>query len=156
MQSDKCIHLRMLQAVIARMAANSFVIKGWSVTLVVAVVALDIATANGLLVVLLYFPVLMFWRLDAYFLRQECLFRKLYDHVRCLHEEQINFSMNTKPFEKSTEGLWSVALSNTLLLFHGAIVAVVTVATMLSLRVVILERIIKLCDDVVFSVFITV
>ena len=36
-------HLQMIQAVITRMAGNSFLIKGWSVTLVAALFALAAA-----------------------------------------------------------------------------------------------------------------
>ncbi len=35
-------HLEFLQAVITRMAGNSFLIKGWSVTLVAALLALTV------------------------------------------------------------------------------------------------------------------
>ena len=75
-------HLQMIQAVITRMAGNSFLIKGWSVTLVAALFALAAADTNEFFVYLAYFPAFMFWALDAYFLRQERLFRKVYDHVR--------------------------------------------------------------------------
>jgi hypothetical protein len=42
----KISHLQMLQAVITRMAGNSFLLKGWSVTLVSAPFALAAAKAN--------------------------------------------------------------------------------------------------------------
>ena len=62
------------------------------------------ASTNVLFVYLTYFPVFMFWALDAYFLRQERLFRKLYEHVRGAKGEQADFSMNTQPFEESVDG----------------------------------------------------
>ncbi len=83
---SKIAYLQMIQAVIARMAGNSFLIKGWSVTLVAALFALAAANTNALFVYLAYFPSFMFWALDAYFLRQERLFRKLYDDVRASDE----------------------------------------------------------------------
>jgi len=124
---DKVAHLEMIQAVIARMAGNSFFIKGWSVTLVAALFALAAANTNELFVYLAYFPAFMFWPLDAYFLRQERLFQKLYDHVRGAENERVDFSMNTKPFEKNVDGTWSVAWSYTLRLFHGTITATIIV-----------------------------
>ncbi len=123
----KIAHLQMIQAVITRMASNSFLIKRWNVTLVAALFALAAASTNLLFVVLTYFPVFMFWALDAYFLRQERLFRKLYDHVRGAKAEQVDFSMNTQPFEESVDGKWSVAWSHTLRLFHGTITVTVTI-----------------------------
>ena len=81
---------------------------------------------------LTYFPVFMFWALDAYFLRQERLFRKLYDHVRGAENERVDFSMNTQPFQESV-GTWSVAKSYTLSLFHGTIT--VTIIAVMLVRI---------------------
>ena len=97
---SKIAHLEMVQAVITRMAGNSFLIKGWSVTLVAALFALAAANTKPPFVYLAYFPTFMFWALDAYFLRQEILFRKLHDHVRTSEEAVVDFSMNTQPFAK--------------------------------------------------------
>ena len=124
---SKIAHLKMVQAVITRMAGNSFLIKGWSVTLVAALFALAAAHTNPLFVYLAYFPALMFWALDAYFLRQERLFRKLYDHVRTSEQAPVDFLMNTQPFAKNVDGAWSVAFSHTLRLFHGTITATIVV-----------------------------
>ena len=109
------------------MAGNSFLIKGWSVTLVAALFALAAANTNPLFVYLAYFPTFMFWALDAYFLRQERLFRKLYDHVRTSEQASVDFSMNTQPFAYNVDGTWSVAFSHTLRFFHGIITATIVV-----------------------------
>ena len=129
----KIAHLEMVQAVITRMAGNSFLIKGWSVTLVAALFALAAANTSPLFVYLAYFPTFMFWALDAYFLRQERLFRKLYDYVRTSEGEEaaVDFSMNTQPFAKNVADTWSVAFSHTLSLFHGTITATVVVVMVL-------------------------
>lgn len=73
-------HLADTHAVIARLSQNSFVIRGWSVTLVTVIVALvttqrPIGTALTLLAVP---PAVIFWALDAYYVRRERLFRCLY------------------------------------------------------------------------------
>ena len=124
---SKIAHLEMVQAVVTRMAGNSFLIKGWSVTLVAALFALAAANTNPLFVYLAYFPTFMFWALDAYCMRQERLFRKLYDHVRTSEPAPVDFSMNTQPFAKKVDGIWSVAFSHTLRLFHGTITATIVV-----------------------------
>ena len=121
----KIAHLQMVQAVITRMASNSFLIKGWSITLIAALFALAAANTNALFIYLAYFPTFMFWALDAYFLRQERLFRKLYDNV-CT-SGRVDFSMHTQPFADHVGGLWSVAWSPTLCLFHGTITGTVLV-----------------------------
>ena len=119
----KLKHLEFIQAVISRMAGNSFLLRGWSVTLVVAVLAL----ANGqdskkLLIILAVFPVLMFWGLDGYFLRQERLFRKLYDRIRLLKEEEIDFSMDTSAVSDSVASWLAVSRSKTLMSFYLPVV----------------------------------
>ena len=113
------------------MAGNSFLIKGWSVTLVAALFALAAANTNAPFVSLAYFPTFMFWALDAYFLRQERLFRQLYEHVRVTKDETVDFSMNTQPFADHVDGTWGVAWSPTLRLFHGTTVLVVMLVMVL-------------------------
>ena len=75
-----------------------------------------------------YLPTAAFWLLDGYFLRQERLFRKLYDKVRVMGEDDIDFSMNTMPIDTAVASWLRVAVSRTLLLFHGAIILTVTAA----------------------------
>lgn len=68
----------LIQNIIKRMASNSFMIKGWSVTLVVATLLLK---GNKHQVLIAFIPLGIFWFLDAYLLWQERLYRKLYDWV---------------------------------------------------------------------------
>ena len=70
-----------IQDLIRRMAFNSFLIKGWAVTLVVITLLLKGGADTAAMVFLPYLPLIAFWFLDAYFLRQERLYRKLYDWV---------------------------------------------------------------------------
>lgn len=128
----KLAHLEMVQAIITRMARNSFQIKGWSVTLVTALFALAaVDDINESFVYVSYFPAIMFWMLDAYFLRQERLFRKLYDNIRNREEPHINFSMSTAGLQKDIDSVWKVAWSFTLRVFHltliGAIIVVMAI-----------------------------
>lgn len=123
MIESKLAHLQMLQVVITRMASNSFLLKGWSVTLVSALFALAADKANVRFVYLAYFPVLMFWALDGYFLRQERLFRRLYDRVRVQPESAIDFSFETNSVASGVDTWLATCFSLTLLTFHGAVVA---------------------------------
>lgn len=123
-------HLEMLQAVISRMANNSFLIKGWCITLVSALLALAAKDVKGMVFVA-YLPVLMFWWLDAFFLRQERLFRKLFDRVREDDRAETDFSMNTQPVDHLVVSRAKVALSQTLGWFYGSLFIAVTVATLI-------------------------
>jgi hypothetical protein len=125
---NKLKHLEFIQAVINRMSGNSFLLKGWSVTLVAALFALAAKDANKKYVIVAYFPVLVFWILDAYFLSQERLFRSLYDHVREQDDAKINFSMDTAPF-LVVRNAWSAAFfSRTLVLFYLLLVSIMLAA----------------------------
>ena len=129
MENDEKIvkHLEMVQVVVERMARNSFLLKGWAVTLVAASLWLISrgevsAYGAGFLVVLLG---VTFWSLDGYFLRQERLFRKLYDSVR--KAEETDFSMNTRDFENIVPDLFATCVGdpspNTLLRFYAPLLA---------------------------------
>ena len=120
-------HLEMVRGVIERMARNSFLLKGWAVTLVAASLWL-IARGDasgfgaGLLVVL---PAVAFWGLDGYFLRQERLFRKLYDSVRSAKD--TDFSMDARRFSEEVPDVWRTCVGdpspNTLFCFYAPLLA---------------------------------
>jgi len=118
----KLKHLDFIQSVINRMASNSFLLKGWSVTLVAALFALAAKDSDKKYIVVAYFPVLVFWILDAYFLSQERHFRNLYDAVRAKKEDEIDFSMDAKPFVDSRTGWIASFFSKTLLVFYASVV----------------------------------
>lgn len=129
---EKIAYLQMIQSVIARMARNSFLIKGWSITVIAALGALAAAGKSELFVYLACFPAAMFWALDAYFLRQEKLFRKLWD--RALEPDaEVDFSMDTEPFEDEVDSTMKVAWSPTLKLFHGTIAGMIAVVILFTL-----------------------
>jgi len=121
----KLKHLEFIQQAINRMASNLFLLKGWTVTLIAALFALAAKESRDIYALLAYFPTLMFWLLDGYFLSQERRFRSLYDHVIKLDETAIDFSMDTQPFKASpARNKWSHALfSPTLLIYYGVLMA---------------------------------
>ena len=89
-------HLEMTQSVIDRMGRNSFQLKGWSMTIIVAATVLIARTdlPSPFFVFVFLIPILGFWGLDGYFLWQEKLFRGIYDDVR--KQVDTNFEMNLK------------------------------------------------------------
>ena len=110
----------MIQNIIDRQASNSFKIKGWTVTLVV--VALLFRTSNFQLFGAVL-PLIGFWGLDAYYLRQECKYRELYNWVRRNRPESRErlFDLDASRFENDIDGFISVMFSTTLVLFYGVI-----------------------------------
>ena len=131
--NNKIKHIEMIQRVINRMANNSFLLKGWSVVLVSALFVLAAKDSNTNFILLAYFPALAFWILDGYFLQQESLFRKLYDQVRAMKDEDIDFSMDTSVVKKEVKCWACVCFSRTLLIFHGVIIAAICVVMYASM-----------------------
>lgn len=58
-------HLTMIQGIVNRLSQNSFLLKGWSVVLVSALLAVAASSAEGLLVFVAFLPAAAFWGLDA-------------------------------------------------------------------------------------------
>ena len=113
-------HLQMIQAAVNRLGSNSFQLKGWSMTLIVAAMVLiaryDLENAHIVLAFIL--PILGFWVLDGYFLWQERLFRKVYDEIRL--QEDTDFKMDLiKHRDKPKCSLISAMFSVTLVLFYS-------------------------------------
>ena len=116
----KLAHLEMIQSVITRMTSNSFALKGWAVTLVAGLFALSSKDANQFYYLVTYIPILVFWYLDAYYLCQERMYRNLYEKVRKLGEDEIDFSMNAaaKEFQTEKTTVSNCFLSKTILGFY--------------------------------------
>lgn len=117
---DQIKHLEFLQAVIARLANNSFLVKSWALTLTGALLAFAAANASRPMAVTALTSLVAFWFLDGYFLQQERSFRKLYDEVRRAGSTVEPFSMNPGPYAGG--GGWRrAAFSPTLSLFYGGL-----------------------------------
>lgn len=127
MEIDRKIkHLEFIQGVINRLASDSFRMKGWCVVLVAALFILLAREGRIEFIAVALVPVIAFWGLDGYFLWQERLYRALYDHVRTLEEDQIDFSMDPGPFRTDRPRTWpSATFSRTLSVFYGALAAAI-------------------------------
>jgi hypothetical protein len=121
--NQKQAHLEMIQGVVNRLSQNSFLLKGWTVVLVSALFALAAKDSTPSFVYLAYLPGIAFWCLDAYYLWQESRFRALYEHVRLLPEDQIDYSMDVEQADVADLSWSGAFVSRTLLAFHGAVLA---------------------------------
>lgn len=121
----KVAHLTFIQGVINRMGQNSFLLKGWSVTVVAALFALASQNANELFILVAYFPALMFWLLDAFFLHQERLYRQLYEDVATDKINSEFFTLDIMHVRSIVAPYNVVMFSKTLLLFYGVIIGVI-------------------------------
>ena len=97
---NKIKHLEMVQDVIKRMASNSFILKGWAVTLVAGIMALAEKDADKM-----YFLV---------------AYRELYNKVRSTKENDIDFSLSAtkKEFGGGRNTFWACFISPTESFFY--------------------------------------
>lgn len=128
---NKIKHLEFIQSIINRMAGNSFIMKGWAITLVAALFALSSKDANKNYIVIAFLPVIIFWILDGYFLSRERAFRCLYDKVRTLDEKEIDFSLDISHL-KGRKNNWFLSIfSHTVIFFYASLVGVMLIISYL-------------------------
>lgn len=130
---SKLKHLEFIQGVINRLETNSFLLKGWSVVLISALFALSASNSNISFVMLAYIPAIIFWGLDGYFLSVERLYRVLYDDVRKMESDKIDFSMDTKDVASKPHAWASATLSKTLIPFHGSLIGAIIVVMIITI-----------------------
>ncbi|MCB1179461.1 MAG: hypothetical protein KDK36_17910 [Leptospiraceae bacterium] len=113
----------LIMEVIKRMASNSFLVKGWMGSLVLGAVVLGKSGGGVGLEKLLIaiIPLITFWIMDAYFLKQERLFRKLYNWVIIERpkSKELMFDMNVGRFINEVPSIPKIMFSQTLFVFYG-------------------------------------
>jgi len=126
----KIEYLKMIQAVITRMSHYGFLLKGWGVTLLAAILALAAQSGKAELLLLVgIFPVLVFWSLDAFFLNAEHKYRALYKQAAQLTPTDI-IDFNLVPTEehvRSNKSKLRLFFSQTLFVFWGTLLLVLAV-----------------------------
>ena len=117
-------HLELIQSIVTRLATNSFVAKGWALTVAAAIYGFAANHLNPWIASASLVPTLGFWWLDAYFLLHERLFRCLYNDAQKPTTSVELFSMNTRAYRKGENTTWpSVFLSITLIVFLNRLAA---------------------------------
>lgn len=110
---NKYKHMDYIQSTITRMGSNSFYLKGWTITIVAAIVALSIKESDWKIYACALFLTIMFWFLDSYYLKQEKLFRELYKKVSSeTDDNRIDFSMDTSPYKNNVSNIPSIMFWN--------------------------------------------
>lgn len=129
----------LIQGVINRMANNSFLLKGWTITLIVAVLALtrDTLVTNDVtyLSLVLLIPLFVFWYLDAFFLHKERCYIALYNWViknRTESNENL-YDLNYRRFENEVDSIWKIMFSSTLRTFYGLVALILMAITIYNL-----------------------
>lgn len=96
----------LIEDCIKRMASNSFLLKGWAVTVISALIGLTAKTNNwkfGCVIAILV--CLCFWYLDATYLKLERLYKRKYNWVIKNRPDNKEYAFNLNPSEKN---MWLV------------------------------------------------
>lgn len=130
LKNDKTKHLEFVEGVIERMNHDSFLIRGWMITLVSAFFAFATTKEHTNIVILSCIPIIAFWLLDTFYLLQERKYRALYDDIigkgtspRCV----LPFDMSTAEYKGGKCSFWNVFFSRTILQVYGIFLALVLV-----------------------------
>jgi hypothetical protein len=116
----KLKHLEFIQNVITRMNSNSFLLKGWTITLLAALFALAAKDANSNFALISLIVIPAFWLMDGFYLSTERQFTILYKKVSCLDENRIDFNMNPKKYNVGRNTWFRSSISRTIVLFYSS------------------------------------
>lgn len=106
---NKVKHLEMIQNIIQRMANNSFMLKGWAVTLMVAIFTLLNQTLKQNHFLFICVPVIAFWFLHSYCLQLERKYKFLYNSIR-IKNNDFNFDLNIEDINYNSLNLQDIML----------------------------------------------
>ena len=119
--------VKVIQEIIKRMASNSFHLKTWTVALIVVAI---LFRGDGQYSYAAYIPLFAFWYLDAFYLRQERLFRKVHHWVlqyRPTNDDQL-FNLNPARFDKDVAPVIQIMFTISTLPFYGAVFCLLTIS----------------------------
>lgn len=122
---DNSKHLEMIQKIIGRFAQNSFLIKGWVITVALAGYGFYLTNrTKPIFLLLIIIAAVIFWVLDSYYLKQERLFRKLYERRAAdVNSKKYSYSMNVAEHKDEVHCLICTMLSFPTVLFYLIILA---------------------------------
>ena len=119
----KLKHLEFIQAVVSRMATNSFLFKGWAITIATALAGFAAVDTKAALLAIALVTTVMFWALDGYYLWLERGFVDLYKVVAAKDESEIDFSMAIDK-ARAAQRWFATCLRPHLWVFYGSIVTI--------------------------------
>lgn len=121
----------LIEGCIKRMANNSFLLKGWMISLfAVLLTFLPKKMDMFLILVILIGVIISFWYLDAFFLLCEKKYRKLYEWVikeRLEGNSEKLYDLNLNRFEAGSIG--KMMISKTLRCFYGIPLVIIIIIT---------------------------
>lgn len=135
----------LIQGCIKRMASNSFLVKGWALSVFAGVTAItkgENLNNIALLICTTLVPFVCFWILDAYFLQTERRFRLMYsDHLEKKGKNDYCNLYDLNPNRYKVDSICKVMWSITLRVFYG----VPFVSSIVIFAIKIIEKYLIIC-----------
>ena len=123
MEGEKFQYLQMIQEVIGRMSTISSVVKGFTITIAVAVATiLSSDFVENWMIWIFILPLLSLIMLDIYYLALERKYRMLFENVRT-GKRPIDYSLTLPPDINTEVSVWDCLFSRSILMFHFPILA---------------------------------
>ena len=124
MEKDELFkEIDLIQGCINRMAQNSFMLKGWALTIFAGVTAFTKGENFSDPITLVFttiIPFVCFWILDTFFLRTEKKYRKMYEDMltkRKINNTEGQYELNPKTIK--VDCFLKVMFSITVVFFYG-------------------------------------
>ena len=124
----------LLQSCIDRMAKNSFMIKGWFVSIYAVILALLPEKVDvRLLCVVLIVVNILFWYLDGVYLRDEKIYRRIYQWVveaRKQNDRELMYQLELNLYKNkigTMDSVGKIMFSKSLFIFYAIPLAVLVV-----------------------------
>jgi len=135
---DSYKELDLIQSVINRMANNSFLIKGWAMTLMSALIAFGkdsiLGNMNNSYYLIMIIGVLIpFWILDAYYLRQERIFIRIYNQAIADPKAHNRTRFDLKPTKIAADRMIAIMFSKSLFWFYVPFIVLISIAVIFKL-----------------------
>lgn len=110
-----------IQGIIKRKSNNSFLIKGWTVSLIVATLIFQGQKEH---ILVAFIPLVSFWFLDAYYRQKVKMYKNLYkwDIENRLNTDEYMFDLDiNNRFGKIVPSKIAIMFSDKLLWFYGSL-----------------------------------
>ncbi len=130
MEEKMIKYLEFIQNIVSRLNSNSFQIKGLSITILSALLAVYSSNNNLKILILAIIPTFLLWLLDSYYLYQERLFRDLFKKISNIESnknEFKHFDLSISDIEKKTDKYLSAVFSKTTFIFYYSIILVLII-----------------------------
>ncbi len=130
MEEKMIKYLEFIQNIVSRLNSNSFQIKGLSITILSALLAVYSSNNNLKILILAIIPTFLLWLLDSYYLYQERLFRDLFNKISNIESnknEFKHFDLSISDIEKKTDKYLSAVFSKTTFVFYYSIILVLII-----------------------------